>query len=111
MSVFRALAAARFSGGQLPVSELGLGDKIRVNRENIIYSGNLFMYLRTRVGFSPPGSCLKETQTYFMKTSENLQQCPAGVFFVWDGKAAAFSGPHRSRGARARDRRVGSTGF
>jgi hypothetical protein len=50
-----------------------------------------------------------------MKTSENLQQCPAGGFFVfWDRQSAAFSGPdwpNRSRSASARDRRVGPAGF
>jgi len=37
MSVFARSGAERFSGGRLPVSDLGLGDKIRVIRENIIY--------------------------------------------------------------------------
>jgi hypothetical protein len=58
MSVFAGLAAGRFSQGQLAAS----GDKISVIGENIIYSGNLFMYLKSRTGFNPSGSRLKETQ-------------------------------------------------
>jgi hypothetical protein len=36
--------------------------------------------------------------TYFMKTSENLQQCPAGGFFVFAYEKAASGGLIRSRG-------------
>jgi hypothetical protein len=39
----RQETAGGFSWIELPFSGLGLGDNIRVIRENIIYSGNLFM--------------------------------------------------------------------
>jgi hypothetical protein len=58
---FRTLAAEHFSAGQLPVGDLDRGDKIRVIGQNIIYSGNFFMYLNRGTDFSPSGSCLKET--------------------------------------------------
>jgi hypothetical protein len=50
-----------------------------------------------------------------MNTSENLQQCPAGGFFVLGRQGRAVSEPNRSRGAKAgdkaRDRRVGPADF
>jgi hypothetical protein len=58
MSVFAGSPPVAFSQGQLAAS----GDKISVMGENIIYSGNFFMYLRSRTGFNPSGSRLKETQ-------------------------------------------------
>jgi hypothetical protein len=41
-----------------------------------------------------------------MKTSENLQQCPAGGFFVWDPVTVASRRPNRwsGNGARLRSR-------